>query len=69
MRLQINIRNISVNSMSTLGSINVGKIFFADNRSSSIRVPKPDYEENELDEAKLLAMIPGTSDVPIKEEE
>ncbi|WP_429352246.1 hypothetical protein [Natronobacillus azotifigens] len=69
MKLQINIRNITINSMNALGSINVGKVFFAENRSSSIQVPKSDYEENELDEDKLLEMVPSMSSVPTATEE
>lgn len=58
MRLQINIRNISVNSMTALGSINVGKIFYAENHASRIQVSKPGLENAEVDEEQLLAMVP-----------
>jgi hypothetical protein len=45
MQLDINIKNIRINSISTLGSLNVGKAIFVDNKSSSIKYPKPNYEE------------------------
>jgi hypothetical protein len=56
--MQINIKNIRINSISTLGSLNVGKILFAGNSSSSTQQSKPDYEENELDVEKLLKAVP-----------
>ncbi len=58
MELQINIKNIKINSISTLGSLNVGKVMFADNRASSIQESKPDYEENELDEDVINQLVP-----------
>ena len=45
--MQINIRNIRVNSISTIGSLNIGKTVFVENRATSARFPKPYYEENE----------------------
>ncbi len=45
--MQINIRNIRVNSISTIGSLNIGKTVFTDNRSSSAQFPKGNYEETE----------------------
>ncbi|OLS40897.1 hypothetical protein BTR25_06080 [Bacillus sp. MRMR6] len=58
MEMQINIRNIKINSISTLGSLNVGKILFAGNRASSKQSSKPDYEENDLDVEKVLKAVP-----------
>lgn len=48
--MQINIKNIRINSISTIGSLNIGKTVFADNRASSARYPKPLYEETEPEE-------------------
>ncbi|MEB1806089.1 MAG: hypothetical protein LPK26_02100 [Bacillaceae bacterium] len=45
--MQINIRNIRINSMSTIGSLNIGKQIFSDNRASTFKLPKPYYEEVE----------------------
>jgi hypothetical protein len=45
--MQINIRNIRVNSISTIGSLNIGKTIFTDNRASSAQFPKGNYEETE----------------------
>ncbi|WP_216828680.1 hypothetical protein [Alkalihalobacterium elongatum] len=45
--MQINIRNIRINSMSTIGSLNIGKQIFSDNHANTIRLPKPFYEEVE----------------------
>ncbi|WP_096201831.1 hypothetical protein [Bacillus sp. FJAT-45350] len=45
--MQINIKNIRINSISTIGSLNIGKTVFTDNHSSSARYPKPNYEETE----------------------
>lgn len=45
--MQINIRNIRINSISTIGSLNIGKTVFSENQASSARFPKPYYEENE----------------------
>ncbi|MFN7251369.1 MAG: hypothetical protein ACK4M9_11335 [Anaerobacillus sp.] len=45
--MQINIRNIRVNSISTIGSLNIGKTVFTDNRASSAQFPKGNYEETE----------------------
>ncbi|WP_171038061.1 hypothetical protein [Aquibacillus sediminis] len=50
MNLKINIKNININSISTLGSMNVGKVFFAKNKSQSIRLPKEHYEEKSFEE-------------------
>lgn len=48
--MQINIRNIRINSISTIGSLNIGKTVFTENRASSARYPKPYYEEVEPEE-------------------
>ncbi|GAE34318.1 hypothetical protein [Halalkalibacter akibai] len=48
--MQINIKNIRINSISTIGSLNIGKTVLAGNRATSARFPKPYYEENEPDE-------------------
>lgn len=53
MDLNITIRNIQVNSISTLGSLNVGKAVFLKNRSSSVQLPKGFYEEEEFTEEEL----------------
>ncbi|OIJ14158.1 hypothetical protein BKP35_08150 [Anaerobacillus arseniciselenatis] len=45
--MQINIRNIRINSISTIGSLNIGKTVFSDNQASSAQFPKPNYEETE----------------------
>lgn len=45
--MQINIRNIRINSISTIGSLNIGKTIFTDNRASSAQFPKEHYEETE----------------------
>ncbi|MCT8136646.1 hypothetical protein H1D32_02110 [Anaerobacillus sp. CMMVII] len=45
--MQINIKNIRVNSISTIGSLNIGKTVFTDNRASSAQFPKENYEETE----------------------
>ncbi|MBU8906375.1 hypothetical protein [Desertibacillus haloalkaliphilus] len=45
--MQINIKTIRINSISTIGSLNIGKTVFTDNHSSSARFPKPFYEEIE----------------------
>ena len=58
MNMQINIRNIRINSISTLGSLNVGKVMLAENRSTSYVQEKPDYEENELDVDLMKKMMP-----------
>ena len=58
MNMQVNIRNIRINSISTLGSLNVGKIIQAENRSTSYVQEKPDYEENELDVDLMKKMMP-----------
>lgn len=54
--MQINIRNIRINSLSTIGSLNIGKQIFSDNRASTFKLPKPYYEEvepnNEEEEEK-----------------
>ncbi|MBM7542366.1 hypothetical protein JOE23_002635 [Amphibacillus cookii] len=50
MDFKINIRNINVSSISTLGSMNIGKIFFAHNRSQLMRLPKEHYQEEEIEE-------------------
>ncbi|MBM4765218.1 hypothetical protein [Bacillus sp. B15-48] len=54
MQLQINIRNIRVNSINTLGSLNVGKVMLADNRAASVQLPKEFYEEFEENEENLM---------------
>ncbi|WP_026672040.1 hypothetical protein [Alkalihalobacterium bogoriense] len=48
--MQINIKNIRINSISTIGSLNIGKTVFADNRATTAQFPKPYYEENEPEE-------------------
>lgn len=58
MAMQINIKNIRINSISTLGSLNVGKTVLAYNRASEYHETKPDYEENELDEQVIKQMLP-----------
>lgn len=50
--MQINIRNIRVNSISTIGSLNIGKTVFTDNRASSAQFPKENYEETEPEEGE-----------------
>ena len=52
MDLNITIRNIRINSISSLGSLNVGKAVFLKNRSSSMQLPKEFYEEEEWEEAE-----------------
>ncbi|MDT8861236.1 hypothetical protein N0O92_13420 [Alkalihalobacillus sp. MEB130] len=47
--MQINIRNIRINSISTIGSLNIGKTVLAQNHASTAQFPKPYYEENELE--------------------
>ncbi|MFA1819138.1 hypothetical protein ACDX78_02850 [Virgibacillus oceani] len=64
MGLNITIKNINVNSISTLGSLNVGKAVFLKNRSTSIRLPKPFYEEEELGEEELEAAEEEMEEVP-----
>jgi hypothetical protein len=64
MGLNITIKNINVNSISTLGSLNVGKAVFLKNRSSAIRLPKPFYEEEEFDEEELEAAEEEMEEVP-----
>lgn len=58
MNMQINIRNIRINSISTLGSLNVGKVMLAENQSTSYVHEKPDYEENELDVDLMKKLMP-----------
>jgi len=48
--MQINIKNIRINSISTIGSLNIGKQIFTDNRAVTARFPKPNYEEIEPNE-------------------
>ncbi|GAE24883.1 hypothetical protein JCM9140_845 [Halalkalibacter wakoensis JCM 9140] len=48
--MQINIRNIRINSISTIGSLNIGKTVLAQNRTTTAQFPKPYYEENEPEE-------------------
>ncbi|WP_078553001.1 hypothetical protein [Bacillus alkalicellulosilyticus] len=50
--MQINIKNIRINSISTIGSLNIGKTVFSGNTSSTARFPKPFYEENEPENAE-----------------
>ncbi|WP_059104082.1 hypothetical protein [Shouchella shacheensis] len=45
--MQINIKQIHINSISTIGSLNIGKTVLSQNQSSSKRYPKPYYEEQE----------------------
>ncbi|MEC5425322.1 hypothetical protein QGM71_17715 [Virgibacillus sp. C22-A2] len=56
--MNINIKNININSISTLGSMNIGKIVFAHNRSSSMQLPKPYYEEGEVEDEEIEERIP-----------
>ncbi|MFE8700135.1 hypothetical protein ACFYKX_05790 [Cytobacillus sp. FJAT-54145] len=65
MDLQINIKNIRINSISTLGSFNVGKIMITENSATSAQYSKTDYTEEELDVNEVLKEVP---DVPIVEE-
>ncbi|WP_456276598.1 hypothetical protein [Bacillus sp. AK128] len=58
MNLQINIKNIRVNTISTLGSINVGKVVLADNRAQSLKAPKANYEENKVDKQDIGDLVP-----------
>ncbi|GAB3801238.1 hypothetical protein [Virgibacillus kimchii] len=53
MDLNISIRNINVNAISTLGSLNVGKAVFLKNRSSSVQLPKGFFEEEEFEEEEM----------------
>jgi len=53
MDLNITIRNIRVNTISTLGSLNVGKAVFLNNRSSSVQMPKEFFAEEEFTEEEL----------------
>jgi len=64
MGLNITIKNINVNSISTLGSLNVGKAVFLKNSSTSIRMPKPLYEEEEFNEEELEAAEEEMKEVP-----
>lgn len=43
-KLTINIRTIRINSISTLGSLNVGKAMFADNHSNSVQHQHAGYQ-------------------------
>ncbi|WP_164215126.1 hypothetical protein [Virgibacillus sp. YIM 98842] len=68
MDLNITIRNIHVNSISTLGSLNVGKAVFLKNRSASIRMPSESYEEEEFTEKELEeaeAELEKVPDLPV----
>ncbi|WP_018933168.1 hypothetical protein [Gracilibacillus lacisalsi] len=55
MDLKINIKNINVNSISNLGSLNIGKVFFAHNKSQLIRLPKEHYQEKEFNQEEIDA--------------
>jgi hypothetical protein len=68
MDLNITIRNIQINAISTLGSLNVGKAVFLKNSSSSMQLPKEFYEEEEFEEDELEeaeAEMEKVPDVPV----
>ena len=46
--MNIYINNIRINSISTIGSLNIGKTMLIDNQASSAIIPKPGYEEGEF---------------------
>lgn len=46
--MNIYINNIRINSISTIGSLNIGKTLLVDNQASSAIIPKPGYEEGEF---------------------
>lgn len=46
--MNIYINNIRINSISTIGSLNIGKTLLIDNQASSAVIPKPGYEEGEF---------------------
>ncbi|MUK88549.1 hypothetical protein GMD78_09120 [Ornithinibacillus sp. L9] len=58
MNMQINIRGIRVNTISTLGSLNVGKVLFAKNQSSKIQLPKSHFEDQEMEEEEIKPLVP-----------
>ena len=58
MGMNINIKNIRVNSISTLGSMNIGKVVFSQNKASSMQLPKSNYEENEVTKEEIEKMVP-----------
>jgi hypothetical protein len=64
MGLNIRIKSININSISTLGSLNVGKAVFLKNRSTSIRLPKSFYEEEEFSEEELEEAEEEMEEVP-----
>lgn len=57
--MNITIKNININAISTLGSMNVGKAIFTQNRSSSIQLPKSHFEETEADEEEIRETVEG----------
>ncbi|WP_377558946.1 hypothetical protein [Ornithinibacillus salinisoli] len=57
--MQINIRNIRVNSISTLGSMNVGKVFFTKNQASQLQLPKSYFEDQEMEEEEIKPLVPN----------
>ncbi|UOE92030.1 hypothetical protein [Alkalihalobacillus sp. LMS39] len=56
--MQINIKNIRINSISTIGSLNIGKTVFVDNHATTAQFPKPYYEENEPEENENDMVFP-----------
>ncbi|WP_170840807.1 hypothetical protein [Oceanobacillus limi] len=62
--MQINIRNIRVNSISTLGSMNVGKVIFAKNTSKQLQFPKAHFEDQEMEEEEIKPLVP-TPEYPL----
>lgn len=56
--MQINIKNIHINSISMIGSMNVGKTLLANNRSNFVQMTKSGFEENEADVEKIDKSVP-----------
>jgi len=65
--MQINIKNIHINSISMIGSMNVGKTVLANNHSKFVQKQKSNYEENEIDEEKIEKLVPPPLPVPFKD--
>ncbi|WP_163970575.1 hypothetical protein [Oceanobacillus halotolerans] len=64
MAMRINIKNININSIATLGSLNIGKAIFAKNRSSSVTMPKENYEETNATDEQIKEMVPQLPQQP-----
>lgn len=53
-KMVVNITNIRINSISTLGSLNIGKTIFSRNQASSTTYEEPEYidKQNNDDESQ-----------------